>query len=545
MKTHLYLVVLSVLLFACNKKPAIIRVTKDADYEKADSFFNFKNDSAYYYYNTVVSRSGDSLLVAMAYNRMGVILSDAGDYYGSQENLLMSLKFLDEHAKDDSSCISSDYNTLGITSLNLRNYEAALEHYDRALKFAEDKQLIQIILNNKAVVYQKTRAYAHAIAIYDSIIIKTTKGTTAYARVLSNRAKTKWLRDTAYRAAPDLWAALQIRLHKKDNWGLNASYAHLSDYYKKVNPDSALIYAGKMYAVARLLNSPDDEMEALEKLIALDSPKNIHLYFARYQYLSDSTQTARNTAKNQFALIRYEVEKNKIENLKLQKENTDKEVQILRQRIFLLLMAGLVIGIGIFLYRRYEKRIHEQKLKTSQKVHDVVANGLYTLMTKVEYQPEIDKESLVDQIEMLYEQSRDISYEHKSHPGKNFQDKISGLLKSFGTDKTKVLIAGNYNGIWEKLDNKTKKELEYILKELMINMKKHSCASNVAVSFKQSEDMMEIHYSDNGKGMPPELNYGNGLTNTVSRINNINGRIKFGRNLDEQGLNIQISFPIV
>ncbi|HEY8956262.1 tetratricopeptide repeat-containing sensor histidine kinase [Chitinophaga sp.] len=507
-----------------------------------------KDDSAFYYFNEVVSNSKDSLQIAMAYNGMATIQSGAGDYFGSQENLLTSLSYLNEQKADDRYCISSDYNELGSTSLNLKNYDAAIDYYDRALKFAENDDYKLTFLNNKALAYQKIKAFAQAIAIYDSILSKNKKDEKAFARVLSNRARARWLQDSTYQAAPELNEALQIRIKQDDYWGQNASYAHLSDYYANSHPDSALMYADKMYTIARHLNSPDDEIEALQKLILLGPSQTIRQYYKRYQYLSDSVQTARNTAKNQFALIRYDAEKNKIENLKLQKENADKKVQIIQQRLMIYGAAAAMI-LGVFLvviWNRKRKqqmasRIRDHKLKTSQKVHDVVANGLYRIMTEIEHHP-IEKESLLDKIEDMYERSRDISYEQPEITSTDFQAEIAWLLKAFNTDNTRVVTAGNDKGLWEKVGTNIQKEVKHILQELMINMKKHSGASYVGIRFKQSGNQVEIQYTDNGAGLPPAYSFGNGLTNTENRIKNINGEITF-TNVNK-GLKIQISFPI-
>lgn len=548
MRTPLFSLVLTACLFACNRKDNVVVVKREPDFEKAESFLQVRSDSAFYYFNKVVSNSKDSLQIAMAYNGMAAIQSDAGDYFGSQENLLASLSYLNEQKADDRYCISSDYNELGSTSLNLKNYDAAIDYYDRALKFAEDDDYKLMFLNNKAVVYQKTQDFAQAIAIYDSILGKGKKDEKAYAMALSNRARTRWLQDSSYQAAPELKEALQTRINQDDYWGQNAGYAHLSDYYANSHPDSALMYADKMYAVARYLNSPGDEIEALQKLILLGPTQNIRQYYKRYQYLSDSIQTARNTAKNQFALIRYDAEKNKVENLKLQKENADKKVQIIQQRLMIYGAAAAMI-LGVFLVviwtrkRRQQMawRIHEHKLKTSQKVHDVVANGLYRIMTEIEHQP-IEKEHLLDKIEDMYERSRDISYEQPEITSPDFQAEIAWLLKTFNTDTTRIVTAGNDKSLWEKVDSNVKKEVKYILQELMINMKKHSRASYVAIRFKQSDHRVKIQYTDNGVGLPPAYSFGNGLTNTGNRIKNINGEITF-TNINT-GLKIQVSFPI-
>jgi tetratricopeptide (TPR) repeat protein len=541
-------------LFACRQERPPTPLSKEPDYKKAESFLYKQNDSAFYYFNKVATGSKDSLQIAMSYNNMAVIQSDAGDYFGAQESLSRSLTFLDAEKPKDHRCLASDYNELGLTSIDLKNYDAALSFFDLAIKFALDKKVQLSFLNNKALACQKKKAYPEALKIYQSIIAQTTRKET-YSRILTNIATTKWLSQPGYNAAPVLIRALSIRQKANDRWGENSSFAHLADYYTLSRPDSALFYARKMYAIARQLSSPDDQLEALQKLIRLAPSQTLKTYFNRYQELSDSLQTARNAAKNQFALIRYNAEKNKADNLKLQKDNTEKRYEIARQR---LLLAGtlLLIVIGSISaaawYRKRKRRleqeadnaIREHELKTSRKVHDVVANGLYRMMTEVENQDGIDKENLLQRIDDLYEKSRDISYEETHYPGQDFRGEIAALVQSFAIADTKVVLAGNTAALWEKVAEPVKQELRHILQELMVNMKKHSRAGNAGVKFEQEDNRITITYTDDGIGILATTKYKNGLINTGNRIKAIQGTISFAAN-GAKGLRILISFPML
>lgn len=542
MKTLITSLILVCYLAACDKEPKTTSVTLTPDYKKAESLLYQRSDSAFYYYNKVVSNSKDSLLIAMAYGDMALMQSDAGDYFGSQESLVSSLHYLDEQKEKDFDCLSFNYNELGTVSLNLKNYDAALIYYDQALKFAQDEGFKLTFLNNKAVVYQKKKNYSLAIDIYDSIIDQTHGDQQTYARVLSNRAKTKWLQNPGYNATPELWMALQIRTSEKDVWGQNASYAHLSDYYAHSRQDSGLIYARKMYSTALYLESPDDEVEALQKLINLSPPDDSKKYFTRYQYLNDSIQTARNSAKNQFALIRYDAEKNKADNLILQKENSDKRNQITWQWF---MISGIILlaSFAFLWYRRRKQQIlKEQQLKTSQHVHDVVANGLYLLINQIEHNKCINLEELLSRLESLHERSRDISYKPVDVQS-NTEKRISDLLISFSSDNTKVSLAGNDAEIWSQLSPKIQKDLEFILENLMINMQKHSQARNISVRFEKQQSQILIHYQDDGIGNVRQINFGNGLKNTENRIRSFGGGITFENN-QPTGLKILIKIPI-
>ena len=524
-------------------------------YKKGATLLGLNNDSAFYYFNQVVNTSKDSLEIATSLNNMAVIQADAGDYFGSQESLMLSLRYLEETKDRDHFCLSSDYNELGNSSLNLRNYDAAIRYYNKALQFSRDDDFNTVVVNNKAMAYQKKLSFQRAIALYDSVLEKSKTDSGQYARIRTNLAMARWLQDSNYRATPALMQSLSIRQALDDKWGLNSSYAHLADYYTHSNKDSALYYATKMNSIARELKSPDDEMESLQKLIILSEGRNAPIYFMRYQHLADSLQTARNNAKNQFALIRYDAEKNMADNLRLQRDNTQKKLQLLVQRVLLYGTLAILIFGSAWAWWWYRKRrqkmlwaseqaLREQQIRTSQKVHDVVANGLYRIMSEMEHSPAIDKSRLLDTIETLYEQSRDISYEATSTAAtESFDQALASLLASFASPDTKVLVVGNDVLTWAGILPDTKTQLEKIIMELMVNMKKHSQANNVVLKFERQAAEVKMQYIDDGIGLDPGFAHGNGLRNTENRINTMGGRIIFDSGASK-GLRIELYIPI-
>jgi tetratricopeptide (TPR) repeat protein len=552
--SQLFLPILIASLSACKNKQERLSVLRLPGFEKAESFFNVNNDSAFYYFNLIATNSTDSLETATALTYMGIIQTYQGDYFGGQESYLRSLSYLNERKESHRYCLESNYNELGNNNLSLKNYNAAISYFDKALEFITSNDNQMIALNGKALAYQKKGAYKQADSLYNNIIGFIKNNPKEYARILSNQAKTRWLQDPGYPAIPDLLQALSIRESINDRRGLNASYAHLSDYYANSRPDSALYYAQKMYVTSRQINSPDDELEALTKLLNLSPVKQLKQYIFRYEYLNDSLQTARNAAKNQFALVRYEAEKNKADNLKLQKDNAQKNVQLLRQRVIFGFTIAFVVAAGIIARIWYRKRrlqmesasrlaIQEHKLKTSQQVHDVVANGLYLIITEIEHGDAIEKERLLDKLEVLYERSRNLSYEPPEAAHNDFSGAVSGLLTAFASSTTKVYVTGNSKSLWNRITTEAQMEIEQVLQELMINMKKHSAAQNVVLKFESHQDMIQIHYLDDGVGLPSTFQYGNGLTNTENRIKNIGGQFTFESTA--KGLNIRISIPTV
>jgi len=311
-----------------------------------------------------------------------------------------------------------------------------------------------------------------------------------------------------------------------------------------------------MYNTAKKIQSADDQVYALSKLIELSPETESKEYFHTYQSLTDSLHQARAAAKNQFALIRYEVEKNKADNLRLQKENAEKINRLTRQRFFtgslVFLLVLSVVG-GRFWYRKRKQRldleaqhkIKASQLKTSRKVHDVVANGIYRVMSEIENKEDIDREGILDKLEGVYHKSRDISYEAEdSLPAEqSYAQQITELLTSFATAHQKVLIVGNESQLWDHVNENIKTEIRHVLQELMVNMRKHSHTDQVVIRFEKIDALLKIYYKDSGVGMKNVDSQGNGLKNTGSRIKNLDGEIIFVSE-PGNGLKVEITIPI-
>lgn len=548
------LVIVLLCSLGCKKSEVPVTLSESVEFSKAESFLNqHEIDSAFYYFDQVATNSKDSLEAAMAYNYMASIQSNVGDNFGAQESLTTSLSYLDEKKRAHYYCLASNYNELGMTSSNMENFKDAIHYFDLAIKFSEDKSYTLVFLNNKANAYRDMGAYAKALGLYRKILLQTKPQGVEYARLLNNMASTKWLQNEKYNAAPELLEALRIRQSSKDMRGQNSSYTHLADYYHESKPDSSLFFAGKMYEIARQLKSPDAQLDALQKLIKLNPIANAKRYFGRYQQLNDSLQRSRNAAKNQFALIRYHTEKSKADNLKLQKENSERRYELIRERIrFYATLATfiLMVFIAIFWYksrkRQNEKEkqeaILENQRKASKKVHDTLANDLYRIMKTVQFGSEPNSEWLVDNLDEVYQRARELSYDIVSE-SENFELKIATLLKSFATDNTRVVLVGNSRELWQKVPGPTKTEVRYILQELMVNMGKHSRATDVVIRFEQKADSCLITYLDDGIGIPENTPFKNGLINTGSRIQSIGGKLTFATNTGK-GLEINIAFPL-
>ena len=541
------LIVLTTCFYGCNNKKDN-SPTEYTDYERGLYYYSQdKLDSAFLMFTRYVNDAGDSLKKASAYRCMGDMQWEAGDLHAAEENATGTIRTLDPLDKTHHAELSYAYNLLGNVQMDLEQYDEAISMYGKARSFATDTTFLADLLNGEALALQKKGNLHSAITLYDSMLLLNPSDRSLFARIVDNRAKTKWLQDSSYPALPEFWQALKIRTDSQYNRGLNASYAHLADYYTNSNPDSALWYANKMFYQAQLIQNPDARLEAIDKLIRLDHSSSILHWYTEFKTLSDSTRVSRDKTRNRYALIRYDAQKTKADNLEL-KERVNRQLFWILGLI--ILGTGLVAGLYAWNTKRKkrmkeesEEAIRDSKLEMSRKVHDVVAGGLYNIMNELEHVKEVEKDPLLDKIEGLYEKSRNISYEDVTVTDNGEYDNgLFRLLKSFANEEIKVILVGGHRFL-NDLTSLQKRELKLVLNEIMINMKKHSRAKNVVIQFRKGDGYGWINYKDDGVGFSADHTAGNGLNNTVSRMKALKGDIIFGKT-DRGGLTISINFPL-
>lgn len=512
---------------------------------------NNQKDSAYYFYNLIknkYSKFNDSITNGKNLLSLAIIQSDFGDYNASDYSATQALEYLSNKAANYSASV---YNCLAINSRNQFDYHEALYYYSLALEESTVNSDKIVINNNIANTYRSLKEYDKSIKILNNLRKDTTISHIHKARIIDNLAYTKWLANNKAAVLPDLLNALAIRKTENDIYGSIASYAHLSEYYTKLNPELALSHASSMYNAANLQNSPKDKLEALQKLIALSNASKTKEYYNAYVRINDSLNNAEQMAKNKFAKIKYNSEKNREENLSLKIITSAKEVELEKEKnrnlIGAVSSSTVVFGLLIFGYFRKQKykleklqEVYKTETRIAKKIHDEVANDLVDIMNKIQYTEE-PKELLLDNLEKVYLLTRNISHQSNTiETGNKFVASLKSLLTSFNNSTTTIILKNIHEVQLETMTKDKQIEIYRVLQELMVNMQKHSEASLVAISFKNIKNQCFINYSDNGVGFD-NLTLKSGLKNVETRIKSINGIINFETALNN-GFKAFISF---
>ncbi|WP_300675054.1 tetratricopeptide repeat protein [Soonwooa sp.] len=545
-------------MLACNQSAKDSATDKKDNpfYDKAWTFFDKgQKDSTFFYLNEAKDlfiKNNDSFGAAKSLVNMAIIQEESSDNFGSMETSLMALTFLKEKDTAHFSFLASNYNSLGVVSNELKDYDNSIRFYEKALSFSKDKEEQLMLRSNLANTYFNQKKYKESNLIYEELLQGISDKDDTYPRVLMNYVRSKYHLDSTFNPRKLFDNGIKICEDRKDDWGLDAGYCYLSDYYLDRNKDSAFYFANLMYAKAKILKSPQDKVDALQKMISAGKIKDSKLYFDEFHHIDDSLHLSTAAARNQFALIRYEGEKNKVENEQLKIENLRKKYQVRKQQYitggFVLFSVLLLIGFWLFYRRRRQKLaleaeniIKTNRLATSKKVHDVVANGLYRVMSEIENSDTLDKNKLLYTLEEMYEKSRDISYDEQDLVKKDFAEKLSDMIRSFGSESIQFFIVGNSDEVWQGFDENAREQLFLVIQELLVNMRKHSEASRVILKFNNENSSLNISYKDNGVGMDGKTS-GNGIKNTVNRIYNLKGKIIFEASI-EGGLQVDIDVP--
>ncbi|MBE7641386.1 tetratricopeptide repeat protein [Salegentibacter sp. BLCTC] len=493
---------------------------------------------------------GDSTKAARRSLEMATAQSRMQDYTGSQESAIEAFRYLNR--KKDRQYLSSAHNIIAIAYGNQGFYDDAIKEYKEALRYAQNLEDSLIYQNNIGLVYQDQKKYKKAISVFDKLYRSVSKEDyKSRSRFLDNLAFTKWLKNGNIDVSSELNQALKWRIDQNDDTGKTSSYEHLSYYYKNRNKIKALNYAKKWLETGRKNHNLQAQVEALKYLLGL-SPGSTN-YTSHYIALSDSLNKMNLRAKNTFAKIRFDEKRKQqqISSLEASAALQAIENQKIKTRNYILMfVAMLTIALAIFIFyynrQRHKKEkiieIYNTETRISKKIHDELANDIYNIMSGLEA---VVPPKIIDKLESIYSRTRDISRENsKIDTGSGYLKQLVALLSNICPANIRLIISGENNIPWSTINREKKLVIYRVLQELMVNMKKHSKASLVALVFNEENQYLKIHYSDNGIGTAKEaIKNGNGLQNVENRIFSINGTLTFETEKGK-GLKILIAIPL-
>ncbi len=507
---------------------------------------------AFQYYNEAfkISRmNNDSVQAGKSLLQMTNIQAMLGDYSGSKTTAIDGLKYIENTT--DLKTLLGLYHGISVANAEQNNNIEALKYNSLALDSLSIMNIgasnVLVFKNSKALILANKGDYKNGVSILselknDSLIQGNRK---EYARVLGNLGFVKWLQDSENKESEILLLkSRKVRIEIEDIQGQYASNVYLTKYYLVKNKIKALYYAEEAYQSALQLKSLTSIIEALGFVFQLKENTNeeAKVFNETYLKLSEINQSNREI----YAVTKYENDKLTNENLILKAETAKKDRQkiiYLFGTIILLLAGGLIFYLLQQRHKRENIRdVFNAEARISKRIHDELANDVYHVMNTI--QNNTEDHEVLDKLEDIYSRTRDISRENSSFDtGENYAQELSGMLSSYSSYDTKIIIKDIDDINWQAVNPEKKIVVHRIIQELMINMKKHSQASLVAITFKKTSKTIEISYADNGVGIvKKDLIYSNGLQNAENRIKTIGGSFIFDSDKGK-GFKAKIHFP--
>jgi signal transduction histidine kinase/ligand-binding sensor domain-containing protein len=209
----------------------------------------------------------------------------------------------------------------------------------------------------------------------------------------------------------------------------------------------------------------------------------------------------------------------------------------------------------LMVYRRHQLKLIESEIQTIERertriakdLHDSVGTDFSAIKMMVSQLLKKHQEPEAEEIESQFQNSiqeiKSIIYD-LSPPGleryglmtglRNYTDKINGKVPA----KITISTFGN-----EVKEPALSVSAFRILQELISNSLKHSNAKNISIHLNAFDDLLNMVYEDDGKGFSlSDSRRGAGLFNIESRVQSLNGRLKFESST--YGVSYTIDIPV-
>lgn len=551
-------------------------------------------DSAYRSYTdaqNIFQTLKDEEYAAKMRLKKAYMIYNSGNYSKAENETIISLRIAKRI--EDPLLTYECLNFLGVVLTELDNPIEGIKYHNEALEELNNLQnfdhytkiLNAQTLNNKGLSYIKYKDTTSGIKYINDAL--TTNGLQKvdpimFAEILSNYAfYGGGTKDEVYN---QLITGLLIRDSLNSPLDIIDSKIKIAKYYSKKNDTrKSNQLAQEAYDLAKQIN--DLNMLSSSLLVLADAnPLQSESFLREYISIEDSLKLLERQQQTKFTFIDYETEK-----VIQEKESSNERNAKLRTQktiITIILISLILLGLFIFLFFNQrsknkelfyskQKEVHSKELleatqiqqekleegqileqkRISQELHDGVMGKLSSIRLnlfslKMNRDDETIEHSLsyIDKIQEVEKEIRNIAHdlnEKTFSVNSSFKSMIANLLKIFKTD-TKIDYFLNISDeeIFENLQNSIKIHCYRILQEATQNIRKHSGASEVIISFHLEPTTLIFKIIDNGNGFIVEASEnGIGIINMKSRVKEMNGDFRIKSSL-EKGTEITLAIPL-
>ncbi|AXT21154.1 two-component sensor histidine kinase [Flavobacteriaceae bacterium AU392] len=550
-----------------------------------------KNDSSYFYYSNAVklysklkdNRNQGEVLLNMAH-----IQESERDYIGAEINAFEAIKLIEKlpETENNLDTLWSLHNLIGFISLELRDFERALEYHNKSLKYSNkisDNYYYNLSTNlNLSRAFKKNGEYDKSISLYNELLKDENLfefNPSTYIKILNNLAYTRLINknDNSIEVYELLKESYRLNDSIQDQVNTMGISNSLAEYFLSKNEkDSAFYYNNQALKLARELNSNETLLESLILMSRIKGGDEGIEYLNEHRVLSDSLLQRERAYRDKFVRIDYETDKLEADNATLSKERL----------LFLILSIGLFALLAL-VYVVITQRNKNRELKfaqTQQQANEEIYNLMLVQQDKIEEGRTVEKkrisqelhdgilgrlfgtrlsldslnmvhtddavknrEKYINELQTIEQEIRKISHDLNADfiVGTSFIDIVKTLIETqtqaYGleyhfTDDTHIN--------WDEVTNKNKIHIYRMLQETMQNIYKHAKASYINIGFQLKKGVILVTVGDDGIGFNTEkAKKGIGIKNINARVKDFGGKVNIDSVINE-GTIITITIPL-
>ncbi|MBC7865681.1 MAG: tetratricopeptide repeat protein [Bacteroidia bacterium] len=526
----------------------------------------------------------------------GVYYKNKGEFPKALEKYIAALKIKEKINNRRGMTIGN--NDLGILYKTIKNYSLALSHYRVALSLSREMKMKlgeALILNNIGTIYQETKDSAKAnldSALYYYELSRKKAEEINDANAIStaycNMAQVYGSREQYAKAVYYFTHSLAIDSAENNIPALIENYTNIGGMYNMQKKfDLALTYMRKGEKLAK-----ENDMKVLLKenyssmadvLYRMGKPTEAYDYVRKMSALQEEITNEASQEAIAEMRVKFETEKKEYENLKLQKENAEKDLHLSHTyNIIFVIGAALIIVLisSVFVYLRNKLKqkqkfdaelLKQQELRNraiieaeekerrriARDLHDGVGQmlsaaklNLSNLEGYLKNGPQNQWDMIKNSIELVDDSVREVrQVSHNLMPNALIQFGLVRAVRDFiskisSSETLKIDL--EIIGLNERLEPTTETVLYRVLQELVNNVIKHSEANHLSIQVIRHDKELTVMLEDNGKGFDTILvteAKGIGLANIISRINFLNGNVNFDSS-PGRGTTVTIEIPL-
>lgn len=538
----------------------------------------------------------DTTYIQSAYNNIGAVYTVKEDYLNSLENYLKGYAFVKEGASFDKLTNSTEriqnyliiLINLGNTYYDMEDFKNAKSFYSKVVdgseKIADDKMLEKALFNlsnSEMQLNELQTAKNHLLkSIQVEVALESSRG---LAMKYASLAKIEYKLNNISESQRYL-SKSKLELERGDvlDWdeiNLLNDLAELEFYFGFF--PASIEYAQRAYDLSIELSLEEDRMRSLKNLSKAYSRSNqFEKAYEIQQELFDLNEK-KNSNMTSLDVARVEMKLNYekrmlLDSLESLEQKSKKEREILevnaenRNRMWvIIILSGLMVLliVGLFMLYGFNKKRAKNNLLLKKslaekevllkEVHHRVKNNFQVISSLLNLQLGTNPDNVEDALKIAQDRIQSMALVHRKlygqedfeaiEMGEYIQELIQTIVNSNAiTSAYEVDL--NAEGKYVKLDKAI--PLGLIFNELITNFFKYVVPNNehpvLSISIEESSKELLIKVSDNGDGLPQDINLENISTLGLELVHILAEQInaELDLNSSDQGVEVVLKIPI-